>query len=153
MDKENGIKLALAGAMGLFGAYFQVLVVPLFILIAVMIADYITGMIKASTTNQLNSKKGLAGILKKLCYLFIVAGAMVVDYLIKSSLLSAGVILPESFTIALLVIFWLVINELISILENVAIIGVPMPAWLIKLVKKLRVVAENKGEELTKGDN
>lgn len=153
MDKENAVKIAITGALGLFGAYFQVLVIPLGILIGVMAVDYVTGMIKAGTTNELNSKKGLVGILKKLCYLFIVAGAMVIDYLIKSLLAGAGVGLPENFTVALLVIFWLIINELISILENVAIIGVPMPSWLVKLVKKLRVVAESKGEEIAKGDN
>lgn len=150
MDKENGIKFVLTAALGVFSAYLQALIIPMGILILVMIVDYISGMIKASTTKTLNSRIGLAGILKKLCYLFIVAGAMVVDYIIKSTLFSAGVVLPESFTVALLVIFWLIINELISILENVAIIGVPMPDWLVKLVKKLRVVSENKGEEIAK---
>ena len=40
------------------------------------------------------------------------------------------------------VVFWLLANELISILENVADIGVPMPAFLMKAVELVKEKAE-----------
>ena len=47
----------------------------------------------------------------------------------------------------LLVVIWLIINELISILENLATIGVPLPTFLFKLVGRLKIVAEAKMPE------
>ena len=43
-----------------------------------------------------------------------------------------------------MVIVWLVINELISILENVAAIGGPVPGFLQKLIQRLKVSVEEK---------
>ena len=42
----------------------------------------------------------------------------------------------------MLVAVWLIINELISILENLTQIGVPMPAFLARLVRRLKISAE-----------
>ncbi|MEI3124242.1 MAG: phage holin family protein [Oscillospiraceae bacterium] len=41
-------------------------------------------------------------------------------------------------------IVWLIINELLSILENVEAIGVPLPAFLRKLLGRLQVSTEAK---------
>lgn len=150
MSKESGIRLVVTAALGGLCSYFQVLVIPLAVLIGAMVVDYITGMSKAWIQNQLSSRTGMVGIIKKIGYLLIVACAMGLDYLILSSLGNVGIHLPENLTIALLVIIWLIINELISILENLAIVGVPMPGWLTKLVHRLKVIAEAKGEEMVK---
>ena len=50
------------------------------------------------------------------------------------------------FLIAAIVIVWLIINELISILENVAAIGAPVPEFLLKLIRKLKTVTEKQTE-------
>ena len=44
---------------------------------------------------------------------------------------------------------WLVLNECISILENISEIGVPLPAFLMKLIEKLKKTVENTGEQKT----
>ena len=41
-------------------------------------------------------------------------------------------------------VIWLVINELISILENVAALGAPVPGFLQSLIKRLKVSVEDK---------
>ena len=41
--------------------------------------------------------------------------------------------------IGLIVTIWLIVNELISILENLAVIGVPLPKWLTKIIGKLKI--------------
>ena len=48
----------------------------------------------------------------------------------------------------LLVTVWLIFNECISILENVAEIGAPMPPFLVKLIGKLKKTTEDKGEDM-----
>ena len=45
---------------------------------------------------------------------------------------------------------WLVLNECISILENISQLGVPLPSFLAALLQKLKSTAEGKGEELLK---
>ena len=54
-------------------SYLGTLAVPLLVLLGVMLLDYITGMIKAYIRAELNSKFGIKGILKKLCYMVMVA--------------------------------------------------------------------------------
>jgi len=49
----------------------------------------------------------------------------------------------------LLVIVWLTLNELISILENMKEIGVPLPGFLLKIVDKLKSQTETKSGSLS----
>ena len=88
---KDFIHVLLAGALGALAAYFNVLAVPLVVLVAVMLIDYVTGMAAASYTKQLSSRVGVIGIVKKVCYLALVAVGMVVDYLISSALVSIGI--------------------------------------------------------------
>ena len=46
----------------------------------------------------------------------------------------------------LIVTVWLIINELISILENLSKMDVPIPAFLTKIIKKLKTTVEDKTE-------
>ena len=145
---ENTMKAVLAAALGALCAYAVELVVPVLVLVAVMLLDYATGMAKAYSAGQLSSRIGIRGILKKLGYLVIVAVAGVVDWLIRYGLDSVGVEIKVEFLIALIVIVWLVINELISILENVAALGGPVPGFLQKLIGRLKSSVEQRtGEE------
>ena len=73
----------IAGAIGALAAYFNVLLIPLLVLVAVMLIDYVTGMAGASYTGKLNSRVGVMGIVKKAGYIALVAVGMVVDYLIS----------------------------------------------------------------------
>ena len=138
MEKTQIIHITLAGAIGALAAYFNILMVPLIVLVIVMGIDYLTGMISAKREGALNSRVGVLGIIKKVGYLALVGVGIVVDYLITSALTQVGVqtSLPNFF--GLMVIIWLIINELISILENLGEIGVPMPPFLVKTVKNLK---------------
>lgn len=51
-----------------------------------------------------------------------------------------------------MVIIWLIINELISILENVAALGGPVPVFLAKLLARLKNTVEKKAEGDEHGD-
>ena len=68
MKNENSV-MAILAAVGALCSYAAALVVPLAVLLAVMVGDYVSGMAKAWSTGKLCSKTGLRGILKKLGYL------------------------------------------------------------------------------------
>ena len=136
--KDNIIQATVSVALGALAAYFNVLLVPLTILIVVMIIDYATGMTSAWKSGELESKTGLIGILKKVSYLVLVAVGGVVDYLISAGLAAANVEISITYCCGLIVCVWLIINELISILENLAELGTPIPDFLVNVVHRLK---------------
>ena len=150
--KENIIKGALTVLIAGAAAYFRQLVAPLIILLAVMVIDYITGMIQAWASSTLSSRIGVMGIVKKIGYLFAIAVAIVVDYIIMNAALGTGMNLENFYAFGLLVTIWLTLNECISILENLSEIGVPLPGFLLAIVKKLKKTTEKTGNTQAKPD-
>ena len=65
MHKETILHTVTATALGTFVAYLSNLAVPTVVLIVVMLVDYGTGMLNAWLKNELNSRIGILGILKK----------------------------------------------------------------------------------------
>ena len=59
-------KVFFSAAAAALVCYLQAMLVPLIILFVVMIADYISGIIKAYIKQELSSKIGKAGLLRKL---------------------------------------------------------------------------------------
>ena len=144
---KNVIQTLFAAALGALAAYFHVLLIPLCVLTAVMLMDYISGMAAAWSTKTLNSRAGVAGIVRKVGYLALVAVGMAVDYLITSALLQVGVDLQINDCFGMIVTIWLIINELISILENLGRIGIPLPDFLVRIVNRLKNNVENQTKE------
>lgn len=128
-------------------SYLGTLTVPMLVLLGVMLLDYITGMIKAYIRAELNSKFGIKGILKKLCYMVMVAVGAAVDYLLRGAVIGAGITLDVKLFFGLLVAIWLIINELISVMENLAAIGVPGFPRLSKLLERLKNTVSEEEEE------
>ena len=117
----------------------------LLVLLGVMILDYITGMVKAGISGNLNSTRGWQGLLKKLMYAVTVAIAMVADYLLYIGGKEIGVDMHESAYFGTLVSLWLIINECISILENLSEIGVPMPGFLGRILQRVQGKVDEAG--------
>lgn len=103
-----------------------------------MLIDYITGMAGAAYTGEINSRIGVIGIVKKVCYLALVAVGIVVDYLITTALVQIGIVIQINYCFGMIITIWLIINELISILENLGELNIPLPQFLIKTVKSLK---------------
>ena len=131
--------------------YLGIVAVPIIILIVAMIIDYVTGMLSAWLNSELSSKKGIKGIVKKVSYLALVAVAMIVDWLIFQGLQQINVDLNYSVFFAVLVAVWLIINELISVLENLSRMGVPIPNFLKKLIDRLKNTVDEKGDDKNDG--
>jgi toxin secretion/phage lysis holin len=105
----------------------------LYALVAFVVIDYITGLMVAVLEKRLSSEVGFRGIFKKVLIFSLVA----VGHIIDSRLIqSEGVIRTA-------VIFFYLSNEGISILENTAKIGLPIP-------EKLKAVLEQLNQEESK---
>lgn len=144
------MRLAVKGAATVvftgLAVYLQKLTVPVVLLVVVMAADYLTGMVKAWMTTSLSSKIGVAGIVKKLCYLLVICVGMGLDWVVTALFAEVGIEMQNRLVIGLLVAVWMIINESISVLENISTIGVPLPGFLMKLAAKLKVAVEQKGK-------
>ena len=145
MNQAVGLKALISAALGAFSLYLAELVVPIIVLIVFMALDYCTGMYKAYITKTLSSKIGARGIFKKVGYLVVICVGMGADWLIAAGLDKVGVPFPVTYLIGAMVIVWLILNEMLSILENLSVIGVPMPGFLVKIVKKLKQHEEEDG--------
>lgn len=100
-------------------------------LIIVMIVDYLTGIVSAFYNKNLSSKVGFKGILKKMCYFCVIALAVVIDNLTGTS-----------GTIRSLVIYFFVANDGLSIIENMAEMGIKLPQRLIDALDQLKKKGE-----------
>ena len=108
----------------------------LYALLIFVVIDYITGIMTAVIKKELSSEVGFKGIFKKVLIFFLVGIAHVID----RQIIGDGSVLRTA------VIFFYLSNEGISILENVTIIGLPVPS-------KLRDVLEQLRDEKDKEDN
>ncbi len=139
-------RLLAAALLAALSAYFRELAAPLLLLLAVMALDWISGISAAWVNRRLDSRIGLTGIVKKVGYLLVVAVGMTLDYLICLLGERFGLTLEDHFFVGLLVILWLVINECISVLENVDEMGLPVPDFVKRLLERLRRHAEENGQ-------
>jgi len=145
--KGTSLKALLAVIAGGVAAYFNVLAIPLAVLMVAMAVDYISGMTKAWVAGELSSRVGVLGIIKKVGYLTVICVAAIVDWLLMSGLHKVGISVGMDFCFGVMCTIWFIINECISILENLAVIGVPLPRFLTAMIKRLAAVVDEKGEE------
>ena len=124
-DTLKGIIAALCTAVGFVFGEMDGLMIAL---IALIILDYISGVIAAIAEKKLSSAVGAKGIAKKIFMLFIVAVANIVDI----NVIGDGHVL-KSVTAA-----FYIANECISLLENAGRLGVPVPKKLLDVLEQLK---------------
>lgn len=128
---KNIFSFICSGISTIFIYVFGGLDVALQCLLIAIALDYVSGIIKAYESRTLSSRIGFRGIIKKVGILAIVALGVVIDRLTGNS-----------GDIRTLIIYYFVANEGLSIIENLASAGVPIPAIIAKALKVLK----DKGE-------
>lgn len=130
---------AFAAIGGAIASFFCGLPPIIWILIAVMSIDYVTGIIcgcmgksKKTETGHLSSSAAFLGLMKKALILLVILLAALID---KAVTMNAGVTF-EAVTGA--TCLWFIASEGFSILENVASMGVPVPKILLKVLEIMR---------------
>lgn len=108
----------------------------MYALVTFVIIDYITGLMVAVLEHKLSSEVGFKGIFKKVLIFILVAIAHIIDtYLIQNG-----------SAIRTAVIFFYISNEGISIIENAAKIGLPIPQKLRDVLAQLRKGDKDNGD-------
>src|SRR5690625_980801 len=126
-----GLSLALSY---LFGGWSALLIA----LICFSIFDYITGILAAGYKGELNSRIGLYGIARKVLIFGVVAVAGIVDHVIAEELGNAFAIGDFELSVASASILFYLVNEFISISENLGKLNVPVPKVLKKAISMFK---------------
>ena len=135
---ENVYK-ASAAVAGAVISFFTGIPTIMWVLIAMMTIDYVTGLITGAMGvsnktegGRLSSRAAFEGILRKVMVLLVVLLASLLDLAVQNS---AGVSFT-AFTGA--TCLWFIASEGVSILENAAEMGVPIPGVLRKALEILK---------------
>lgn len=129
------------------GNKFEIVCPALCLFVFLMVLDYISGIFAAkkevldhpkSKNYRWNSKKGLIGIYKKIGSIFTILVAISIDYVISKFIENIGIDFESNAVVGLLVLVWFILNELLSILENVSRMGVKLPEFLIRIITDIR---------------
>ena len=100
---------------GIGGFLFGQWDLPLQILLTAMVLDYISGMLKAFYLGEVSSRKGYKGLVKKVGILFTIVVANLTDLILGLTIVRSAICM------------FFCMNELISVLENISAVGVPIP--------------------------
>ncbi len=128
---------AIGGWLGYFLGGFDGL---LYALLVFVILDYITGVMCAVADKKLSSQVGFKGICRKVL-IFALVG---IGHLLDTHVIGNGSILRTAIT------FFYLSNEGLSLIENAAYLGLPIPAKLKTILEQLHDRAEK--EEEKEGD-
>ncbi|GIW49027.1 MAG: holin [Caloramator sp.] len=125
--KNNTIQLISATLGGYLGYFLGGLDGFMYALVTFVVIDYITGVMVAVLERKLSSEIGFRGIFKKVL-IFIIVG---IGNIIDVNVIKSGSAVRTA------VIFFYISNEGISIIENSAKIGLPIPEKLKELLKQI----------------
>lgn len=123
----NMIQVVIAGLGGWIGYFLGEINGLVMALILFVVIDYITGVMVAIAKKKLSSQIGFKGIFKKIVIFMLVGMANILD----THVLKTGYVLKAA------VLFFYLSNEGISILENSAHLGLPIPEKLKNVLEQL----------------
>ena len=130
----NTIQLAFAAVGGWLGYFLGGCDGLLYALIAFVAIDYITGVMCAISDKTLSSEVGFKGICRKVLIFLLVGIGNIIDAQVLGS---PGVLRTA-------VIFFYLSNEGVSLLENAAHLGLPVPDAIKTVLEQLHDRADGK---------
>lgn len=125
--KEN-MQLAFAALGGALGTVLGGWDGFLYALVVFVVVDYLTGLMAAAIKKKLSSETGFRGICKKVFIFLLVMVAHIID----------AQVIRDGSVVRTAVIFFYLSNEGISILENAAVVGLPVPGKLREVLGQLQ---------------
>lgn len=134
----NTVQMVFAALGGWLGWFLGGCDGLLYALVAFVAVDYVTGVLCAVADRKLSSEVGFRGIAKKALIFLLVGMANVLDV----QVIGSGCVLRTA------VVFFYISNEGVSLVENVAHLGLPVPEKLKDVLAQLHGRAEDgKGDE------
>ena len=123
----NTIQMVIAGIGGWLGYFLGGCDGLLFALMAFVVIDYITGVMCAINDRKLSSEVGFRGICRKVL-IFLLVG---IGHIVDAQVIGTGSVLRTA------VIFFYLSNEGVSLIENAAHLGLPVPDKLKAVLEQL----------------
>ena len=133
----NMIQFAFAVIGGWLGYFLGGCDGLLYALIAFVVIDYLTGVMCAINDKTLSSEVGFRGICRKVLIFLLVGIANILDV----HVIGTGSVLRTA------VIFFYISNEGVSLLENAAHLGLPVPQKIKAVLEQLHERAEDDDKE------
>lgn len=133
----NSIQIVFTGVGGWLGWFLGGCDGLLYALIAFVIIDYITGVMCAINDHSLSSEVGFRGICRKVLIFLLVGIANILDV----NVIGTGSVLRTA------VIFFYISNEGVSLLENAAHLGLPVPDAIKTVLEQLHDRSEEKEDK------
>lgn len=132
----NTIQLIFTAIGGWLGYFLGGCDGLLYALIAFVVIDYITGVMCAINDKTLSSEVGFRGICRKVLIFLLVGIANILDV----QVIGTGSVLRTA------VIFFYISNEGVSLLENTAHLGLPVPEKIKTVLEQLHDRSESEDE-------
>ncbi len=132
----NTIQLVFTGIGGWLGYFLGGWDGLLYALIAFVAIDYVTGVMCAISNHTLSSEVGFKGICRKVLIFLLVGIGSILD----AHVIGSGSVLRTA------VIFFYISNEGVSILENAAHLGLPVPEKIKVVLEQLHDRSAKDGE-------
>lgn len=129
----NTIQFVIAAIGGWLGWFLGGCDGLLYVLIAFVAADYVTGVMCAVADKELSSEVGFRGICRKML-IFILVG---ITNILDVQVIGTGSVLRTA------IIFFYISNEGISLLENAGHLGLPIPEKLKAVLEQLHDRSES----------
>ena len=133
----NTMQIIFAAVGGWLGYFLGGCDGLLIALVVFTVVDYITGLMCAISDRKLSSEVGFRGICRKVLIFFLVGVANILDV----EVIGIGSVLRTA------IIFFYLSNEGVSLLENAAHLGLPIPKKLKDVLAQLHDRAEEGGAE------
>ena len=130
----NTIQLVFAAVGGWLGYFLGGCDGLLYALIAFVAIDYITGVMCAISDKTLSSEVGFKGICRKVL-IFLLVG---IGHIVDAQVIGSGGVLRTA------VIFFYLSNEGVSLLENAAHLGLPVPDAIKTVLEQLHDRSDGK---------
>ncbi len=132
----NTMQMVFAAVGGWLGYFLGGCDGLLIALVVFAVADYITGVMCAISDKKLSSEVGFRGICRKVLIFFLVGVANILDV----QVIGTGSVLRTA------IIFFYLSNEGVSLVENAAHLGLPVPEKLKAVLEQLHDRAEKGGD-------
>jgi toxin secretion/phage lysis holin len=148
-------KSALSVIVGVVSGRYGLLPALMSVLMVCMMVDFVTGMMASailkmknpkSKKHGLSSRRGMIGIFKKLSYLLAVGVGIMFDWLLHLTIEHFDMPFGNITFFGALVAVWYIINELMSIIENLDEMDARVPKWMKKVMIVLKKRVDDKGE-------
>lgn len=133
----NTIQVIFTGVGGWLGWFLGGCDGLIYALILFVVVDYITGVMCAVADKKLSSEVGFKGICRKVL-IFLLVG---IGHILDTQIIGTGSVLRTA------VIFFYLSNEGVSLIENAAHLGLPIPEKLKVVLEQLHDRAEKGGDE------